>query len=253
MYKNRALGIGMSVSVFLFVALGVLQAIEAKFLELPMHWIAIAVSPLILALFTGGFITRFKGFGVELETTLKAPVASLNLTASDVVADIPGDEKGSFSYLDSLPADKKLAVKWLLLRSGKKHYYSAHGIETYVRELPNIQYFEVRTESGEFICFLPITIFRDGRQPFNSGLKHDKLQQLIEAIETENVTESFRGQTITLKVKSDQSLVAVLRLMRAENVEFAAIVSPSGNYLGVLFTNEVEKKIADSVLSASTA
>jgi len=38
--------------------------------------------------------------------------------------------------------------------------------------------------------------------------------------------------------------------MRAENVEFTAVESPIEKYLGVIFTNEVERRIADSVLSA---
>ncbi len=251
MKKETKLAIGIIASVCLLITLAVLQSMEAKFLELPVHWIALAIAPLVLALFTGGFITRFKGFGLELETTLKAPVASLDLTASDAVADIPGDEKRSYAYLDNLPKEKKLAVNWLLLRSGRKNFYTAQGIETYVRELPNIKYFEVRSENDDFICFLPMAVFKDESDHLSDRLHHEKMQQLIEAIETDKVPEAFHRSMITLKIQSDQSLVDVLRTMRAENVGFAAVVSPAGNYLGVLFAAEVEKRIADMVLAAS--
>jgi hypothetical protein len=253
MKKKGTLVFGAIVSIVLLLVLGVLQTVDAQFLRLPIHWLAIAILPVLFALFTGGFITRFKGFGVELETTLKAPVGSLNLTASDAVADIPGDEKRSLSYLHGLSNDKKLATKWLLLRSGRENYYTAHGIEEYLRALPNIQYFEVRSESGDIICFIPISVFRDDTQQYNDNIKRDSLRRFITAIEDDNVTDSFLGSTITLKVKSEQGLVDVLKAMRAENVELAAVVSTRGRYLGVIFADEVERRIADTVLTASTA
>lgn len=252
MKNSTKLAIGILLSTVLLIALAILQSLDAKFLQLEVHWIALAIAPVVVALFAGGFITRFKGFGLELETALQTPVASLNLTASDAVADIPGDEKRSFSYLDTLSKEKKLAVNWLLLRSGRQHFYTANGIETYVRELPNIKYFEVRSEADEFICFLPMTIFRDESDHYGGNLRHDKMQQLIEAIEKDCVPDSFRGSTITLQVQSNQSLVEVLRKMRLENADFAAVMSPGGQYLGVLFASEVEKRIAESVLNAKS-
>jgi len=75
---------------------------------------AISILPLLLTLFLGGFITRFKGLGIELESTLKAPVTSLKLTASDAIIDSPGNEKSSMMYLDNLSMEEKLSSRWLL-------------------------------------------------------------------------------------------------------------------------------------------
>ena len=58
---------------------------------------------------------------------------------------------------------------------------------------------------------------------------------------------------ITLKVSSEAGLVVVLRTLRSENSDFAAIVSPNGKYIGIVFANEVEKKIADFVLAVPAA
>jgi len=102
MKKENALIIGAIISLILLAVFGWLQTKDSKLLQLPSQWLAMAVLPIIVALFIGGFINRFKGFGVELESTLKAPVASLSLTAYDAVADIPGDEKRSFMYLEGL-------------------------------------------------------------------------------------------------------------------------------------------------------
>jgi hypothetical protein len=207
----------------------------------------------LVALFAGGVITHFKGFGVELETTLKTPVASLDLTASDAVADIPGDEKESYMYLEGLSNDKKLATRWLLFMSGRRNYYDSHAIEEYLRQLPNIQYFEIRSESGGIICFIPISVFRPETHKYNDNINHNNIYRLIKAIEEGNVPAAFPDSAITLKVTSEQNLVDVLKAMRAEKADFAAVVSPSGKYLGVVLANEVERKIADSVLYARAA
>lgn len=251
MKKENALIFGTILSLLLLLVFGWLQETDSKLLNLPTQWLAIAVLPILVALFVGGFITRFKGFGVELETTLKAPVASLNLTASDAVADIPGDEKQSFMYLDGLSAEKKLAARWLLFRSGRKNYYTPDGVRQYMKNLPNLEYFEIKSKMGEIICFLPISTFKETDIQYN--IESDKLQKLIVALEEDNVVNAFSDSVITLKVSSDQKLVDVLRMMRIENVDFSAVVSPSGKYLGVVFASEVERKIADSVLAIRTA
>ena len=253
MRKSNALILGSIISILLLLALGWLQSVEAKFLNLSPQWLAIAILPVLVALFVGGFITRFKGFGVELETTLRSPVASLNLTASGAVADIPGDEKRSLEYLHNLPYEKKLATQWLLFRSGRQGFYTPHGIEQYARELPNLEYFQIRTESGEIICFIPISTFRDPIQTQHGALDFDKLELLVQAIEQNEVPGTFKESAITLTVSNDQSLVDVLKKMRAENVEFAAVISAHGKYLGVVFAHDVERRIADSVLATTKA
>lgn len=253
MKKEKTLTYGTILSLLLLALFGRLQIENNEVLNLPSHWLAVAVLPLLVALFAGGFITRFKGFGVELETTLKAPVASLNLTASDIVADISCDEKRSSIYLDGLSTEKKLAPRWLLFRSGRKKYYTPDGVKKYLSELPNIEYFEIKSESGKFVCFIPISVFRS--LPGNDNMDYDKLklQKLIDAIEEDNVPNTFSDSAITLKVPSEQGLVDVLRKLRSEKAGFAAVVSPSGKYLGVVFANDVERKIADSVLAIHAA
>ncbi len=252
MGNQKTLIVGSILSVILLLFLGWLQSEEAKFLNLSPQWLAIAVLPVLVALFAGGFITRFKGFGVELEATLRTPVASMNLTASGAVADIPGDEKKSFLYIDNLPDDKKLATRRLLFRSGRQDFYTPHGIERYAQELPNIKYFEIRTESGEIICFIPISTFRDTAQP-RRALDFEKLKLLVQAIKQNEVPNAFKESAITLTVSNDQSLVDVLKKMRTESAEFAPVVSPTGKYLGVVFARDVERRIADSVLATTKA
>jgi len=57
---------------------------------------------------------------VELESAIQAPVTTLDLTASDAVADIPGDEKKSMMYLENMSKNKANSIRWLLFKSGKR-------------------------------------------------------------------------------------------------------------------------------------
>jgi hypothetical protein len=250
--KKKVLIIGSVISIIFISLFGYLQILDSKFLKLPPHWIAIAILPVLISLFVGGFITRFKGFGVELEAALQAPVTSQNLIVADSVADIPGDEKGSLLYLSKLPDEKKHAIRRLLFRSGRQNYYTPNGIVNYIQQLPNLEYFDIRKESGEFICFLPVSSFRN--QPFPPQpvpLNHDNIELLANAIQNDDVPVSFKESAITLKVSNDQSLVNVLKIMRIENVELAAAISTDGMYSGVIFATDIERQIANSVLATT--
>lgn len=246
--KNvKTLIFGVVFSLVLLFIFGWLQSTDSKILTLPSQWIAIAVLPLLIALFIGGFIKSFKGFGIELEAALKTPITSLNLTASDAVADIKGDEKRSMMYLDGLSSDQKNEVKWLLFRTDKKGYYRSYAVIQYLRELTKIQYFEIRGKSDKIVGFIPISVFKDSTD--YNDFNEDMIQQFITAIDAGNVAKVFKDSMITLKVSSKQGLVEVLKAMRSENAEFAAVMSPTGKYIGVVLATEVEKKIADSVIS----
>ena len=74
MASRRVLVLASSLSALLLLLFGVFQQLGAAFLSLPAQWLLIAVLPVVVALFIGGYISRFKGFGVELEAALTAPV-----------------------------------------------------------------------------------------------------------------------------------------------------------------------------------
>ena len=253
--RNIIILVGISSSLLLLIIFGVLQEKEAKFLTLSSQWIFLSILPILVALFVGGYITKFKGFGVELESALKAPVStSIELKATDALSDIPGDEKQSLEYLDNMPREKALSIRWLVFESGRKDYYAPDGIRGYLEKLPNLDFIEVRTKEGQFVCYIPINFFKERRDTgryYHFGM--EKLQRFVGAIEKGNVRESFSDIAISLVVKSSNSLVQVLKTMRDEQVSMAAVVSDSGRYLGVLFSRDVERKIADAVLRSKPA
>ena len=233
MKNPKALGVGAALSAVLLLGFGALQEVGAAFLELPAQWFAVAILPLVLGLVVGGYIKSFKGFGVELEAALKAPVSSVDLTAEDVVADITGDEKRSIDYLENLSPEKTRSMRRLLFVTGEGRNYTAWGITRYLEKLPNLAFFEVHSPSGEVLGFLPVraVLDLDGRP--DDGV----LENFVRALQSDGFSSSFPGAAATLRVHGGQSLVDVLNLMRAERAEFTAVMSPAGRYLGVVLAS----------------
>ncbi len=251
--KKNVLPIATAMSVVMLIAFGVLQHQKAAFLDLPMQWLFIACFPTLVALFVGGHITRFKGFGVELESQLnKTPIASLDLTAKDAVADIPGDEKQSIGYLGQMSDEEADATRWLRFESGRTNYYTAHGIEQYLQRLRGLEFMEVLSGNGNFIAYLPIeelqTVEHGRARP-----SYEALQRFVEALEQDRVPEAFARKAITTQVQNGEGLISVLQKLRAQRVELAAVVSDDGRYMGAIRSSDIERRIADSVLVASAA
>lgn len=238
-------------SFILFLILGKLINQESKILDLSSEWIIFSIFPIIIGLFLGGYITRFKGLGFEIESAINEKIApSIELVATEAIADIQGDEKRSIRYLENLSAKQKRSIKWLLFEIGKSDYYSHLAVEEYLRRLPNIEFFEVRTNTGNFVCYLPIEYFQNnGYQNYDS----EKIIKLIEAIENGNVIDQFPDIANPVFVLSDQKLVPVLKTLYEENIDQAAVISKRGRYLGVIFKRDVESKIAHSVLKITSA
>ncbi|MFC2078929.1 hypothetical protein ACFLSZ_03005 [Candidatus Bipolaricaulota bacterium] len=247
----RILQIGAIGSLVLLAVLLMLQTLKVKPLELDAQWVAVAALPAIIALFAGGYVTKFTGFGMELETALKTPVTSLDLTASEALADIPGDEKRSIMYLNQMPREKAHSIRWLLFTSDRREYYGAHAVNEYLRRLPNLDFFEVRSREGDPVCYLPTSVFRQAADPgYMDPFDAHRIEQFIEALEDDRVPQAFPESAVTLRVASSDSLANVLKSMRAENAPFAAVMSRTGRYLGVVYRSEVESRIADFVLTS---
>ena len=245
--KGFALVVASLLSVILLLGFGALQEFDAAFLRLSPQWLLVALFPIVVALFVGGYVSRFKGFGVELEAAIGAPVATVNLTASELVADIPGDEKRSISYLNNLSREKARSLWWLLFTSGRVGYYTAFALEQYLERLPNLDFLEVRYENGGILGFLPIASIKGP----DDEPDRDRLEAFISAVENGDLGSAFPGEATTLQVRTDESMVDVLRKMRSERAEFAAVVSQAGRYQGVVLARDLERRIADSVLVAN--
>ena len=77
---------GIIVSIILLIIFGLLQHYQAKFMTLSNQWIFLSILPIIVALFVGGYITKFKGFGVEFQLQQKIKALDIRANKLDISA-----------------------------------------------------------------------------------------------------------------------------------------------------------------------
>ena len=116
--QHTALAIGAICSIGLLGTFFWFQHDSSKILNLESRWLITAGVPLLAALIVGGYIKSFKGFGVELEASLNKPVTNIELTATEAMEQVEGDEKRSIGYLDRLREQqkRKMHVQVAILR-----------------------------------------------------------------------------------------------------------------------------------------
>lgn len=99
--------VGFAISILLILIFGLIHASGSEFLDFPIQWLGVALMPFLLSFFAAGYITSFKGFGIELEAALNASVKSTDITVSSHIADFPLDEKQSLQHIFPLFQTKR--------------------------------------------------------------------------------------------------------------------------------------------------
>ena len=84
---SQALVIGAICSVLLLGVFAYGAKAEWKLLDLEAHWIALGVLPLVLGLFLGGYITKFKGLGVEIEAAVERKLVEREIEENEEAQD----------------------------------------------------------------------------------------------------------------------------------------------------------------------
>jgi uncharacterized integral membrane protein len=243
--KHSTLIYGVAISIILLLLFLVLQTRDSAILKLDSKWLIVAGVPILIALFAGGYITKFKGFGVELEAKLKKTIDKVDLIVEDVTEEFPEDVKGSIPRLDEITEEERGRVKRLAFIAGKTGYYGPNAVEYYINRLSRLSFFEIRDKQGKFICLLPTDIFKRG-----DGVEYDKLDMFIDSLERNIVLEEFGSFAVTNKVAPKETLVNVLAKVRYSSYGMLPVVNQEGKMVGIVSAREIEKRIADEVLLA---
>lgn len=238
---------GVSISLILLIVLIYFQKNSPNILKVPAQWLAVAALPIIVVLFAGGYITKFSGFGIVLESTLESPISNtIENTPRSIVSSIQGDSKQSVSFLNTLSKQEKLATRYLRFVSNIDRY--RHGaVSDYLESLPNLYFLEVVDLDGNFVCLMPIEAFVAGES--NNAYDGNQIMYFVESLKNGTVVEDFPQWAITASVKSDTDLISVLKLMRSEKIKYVGVTSANGKYLGVALQSEIEHQIAGSVIA----
>jgi len=240
-------------SILLLSSFFILQIKIPEILKLDTKWLIVAICPLIYTLIVGGYIKTFKGFGIELETYLKTAISESLLLASDSLTELPGDEKKSSQYLDSLTNEERNKIERLTFYSGKQDYYSMYVVRDFLEQLHNLKFLEVRNENGIFECLLPINLLRKKdvyHREINFEIHEDLLYEFIKALENNDIVNKYPNDVIVERVIESDSLIDILPKVRKQKSGILSVINNSGKLVGILNTSMVEAKIADEVLNA---
>ena len=232
------------VSAVLLAVFMVFQHFEAKALQLPAQWLAISAIPLIVALLVGGYISKFKGFGIELESRLQETVAGSSLAVSSVATELRGDQKRGLDYLLGLPQSARDRITRLTFFEGTEHGYIEEIVGEYLRELPKLEFVEVAREDGTFVCLIPVEVLEE-----QQAVEPERIRQLLESLRRGDTKEVFRGSAIATAIDESSSLISALQALRAERLELIPVVDGEGRFKGVAYSRDLERKIADDVLA----
>lgn len=244
--SNQYWKIAIVFSVLMLALFLYLQKNDSKMLNLEIKWIVVASIPLILAILRSNVIQKFKGFGIELETRLQeSPIGIVNLEAVKALANLPSDEKQSILYLENLSKEKRMQTQRLTMREGRQNYYNPEAIRMYIKQLPNLKYFEILSSESKFVALIPIELFRTGE-----FIDSTKISNLIDHIAEKETLNFLPPDIISDTVLESENIIKVLPLVRKSKYGLLPVISDSGNLIGVVTTDLIESKIADEVLAA---
>ena len=241
--RHPELIFGLLATSILLVILIMFQTFLPSVLALDWKWIVVSAIPLLLALLIGGYIRVFKGFGIELEMRLEEPVSSMDLRATDALTSLTGIAKQRIADLERMSEDQKRKVGRLRFYASRRDYYDASVTLQYMRQLPNLEYFEIIRSNGAFMFFLPVSIFK-----IFGDISIDELGRFVDAMQEGRVLSVYRQEVIDTSVPADQSIVDVLEIVRRQGAETVAVTDDKGAAIGVIKSVDIERRIAAEVL-----
>lgn len=103
----------------------------------------------------------------------------------------------------------------------------------------------MRDEADRFVALLPMSLFRH-----RESINFKEVDRLLTAIENRSVRSTFGTSAIANSVREEESLVTVLPKLRESRFGLLPVTSSRDKLLGVLCTDVVETRIADTVIAA---
>ncbi len=243
--KQMIVLIGAVVSLAIFIALLILQGTNSSILNLESRWLMLAGVPLLIALIVGGYIHKFKGFGLEIETRLQNKIRKSELQALDALEQVEGQDKGTMSFLYDSHPEELARKERLILYSGRSGYYGSYALKEYLERLINVKYIEIRHPQGKFHFLIPASFFK--REEI---LNSDFLDRFIHALAEGNLLPEIEAEAELDFVKTSDGLIAILPKVRDSKHGWLPVLSKDRQLEGVVTKEVIESQIADEVISA---
>jgi CBS-domain-containing membrane protein len=120
--------------------------------------------------------------------------------------------------------------------------------------LRNLEYIEVKKESGEFICLVPVEEFRRrGDNNYIEKFNNHEVQRFVDALGKNEVPKVYSNVCVSLTIRQDTPLLTTLKVLRNNGRKAAAVVTAENYFVGLLTEQEIEHRIADEILRSDMA
>jgi hypothetical protein len=249
--KHNMLFISFFSSLFLLIVFLTLQYFNFKALKLDVKWIILCGIPLLIGLFIGGYIKTFKGFGIELESSLKEPIPkSVILPVSQIDITTPGIEKKSTHFLHNTSRQELNKIIRLRFTLNKLNYYINEDVHEYLRVLHNLKFIEIVNAKNEFQYLLSISKLKR-----NNNLNVERISHFIEAIENGQL-DQFSFDAVTEYILVDDSILdAYITISRSSqskilnlNEQILPVLNNNKIMIGIITKQNLEEKISEVVI-----
>jgi len=231
-------------SLFLLTVIIQIRAKKPDWLDLDTKWLAVSALPILIGLFSGGYITSFKGLGIEIEAALQEPVKdriklkATQAKAAESLTSVTSQKKGSISELQQLTPDEKNAIQRLTFKN-KYPWYSAVAVKEYLKILPRVRFIEIVDDNLKFLGAI--------RTQDIKGLE----SLFTKAVKAGNVKEKFIQIYVTKYIDSDISAIQALKIIKDNKLSFLPMLNSDHTMKGIVTRRSLEHRIAEDVLAAS--
>jgi hypothetical protein len=243
-------------SIILLITFSIMEIFDSKILTLDIKWLIVSGIPILIGLFLSGMIKSFKGFGIELETSLSE---KLNFELVGTIESYPSLEitKQSMQYLFNMPQKQKLKIERLQFEYGKVGYYEPVVVKDYINALSRLRYIEIIDSEGRFFGLLPAGKFRTDLKYDHSEMNVKNIELLIKSIERSNIQANF-NDFITDSIKKNDSLLEAYKKFTLSGQgkhfngdQFLPVVDSNDKMIGYTTRNKLSNKISEQVLKAN--
>ncbi|MFC1863449.1 hypothetical protein ACFL1Z_05805 [Thermodesulfobacteriota bacterium] len=243
--RETTVVVGFIISLIIFLIVFYLQMKESDILQIESRWLLVCGIPVLIALIVGGYIQKFKGFGVEIEARLKSRLGNVGLKAQDALEQVEGQDKGDLSFLYDTPEEKLAEIERLILVMGRKNYYGVYALKEYMERLRNLKFIEIQDNQGKFLYILPASVFIEG-----NNIKMNLIERFIQNLEEGNIDNSLITMTENDYVKTVEPLIGILPKVRESIHGWLPVLNKQRKLMGVITKESIESRIADDVIAA---
>jgi hypothetical protein len=241
--KTTPLFIGSLLSISILALLFGIKMYQPALLDIDAKWLCVAAVPVIIALLVSGIISKFKGFGVEIEVAAKSEIVD-NPSVMTLLTPLLVKQKGEVTDLNPMTEEEKRTYNSLAFQlSNPNIHYIPFAITEYLRQLPNVRYFEITDQNGAFIALWKIDrkLFKED----NTDYIYNFIQKL-ESGEWKGITGKITDKFVLLTT----TILEALSTMRHNTLEFVPVLNdPEEKRLrGVIEVRKIEAFLADKVL-----